>query len=449
MDTRSLDLPAVAWPAGWPIGPTLCVIALIVLAALLCASETALANVNRYRLRNLVRLGNRSARRTELLLTQPDRLTATILLCRIVVNIAAAALAGSIAARLGGAAALAAAVAILTLLLLILGETVPRTYGALHPERLALPASWIYAALVRVLYPLVWLVTTISNALLRVLGVASVSIRSLTPGGRSLTLSGALVNGEVNRSGPHAHQRMLTAILDLQSTTVEDIMIPRGEIASIDIGDDWDTILDMLRTTPHTRLPLCEDNLDNIIGMLHMKKVAHALAHGEMTRETLLRLAREREAYFVPDGTTLDVQLQNFQRDRRRIALVVDEYGDIRGLVTLEDILEEIVGEFTSDPGTLHKDIHREADGSYVVSGTINVRVLNRTLGWSLPTAGPRTLNGLVLEYLETIPEPGTGLKLGNISVEILQAVDNAVKTARLRPMTATEEVQPAGKEQR
>ena len=166
-----------------------------------------------------------------------------------------------------------------------------------------------------------------------------------------------------------------------------------------------------------------------------------------MSRETLLRLAREREAYFVPDGTTLDVQLQNFQRDRRRIALVVDEYGDLLGLVTLEDILEEIVGEFTSDPGTLHRDIHRDADGSYVVSGTINVRVLNRTLGWTLPTDGPRTLNGLVLEYLENIPEPGTSLKLGDISVEILQAVDNAVKTARLRPPVHSEEP-PARKEQ-
>ena len=205
----------------------------------------------------------------------------------------------------------------------------------------------------------------------------------------------------------------------------------------------------MLRTTPHTRLPLCEDNLDNIIGMLHMKKVAHALAHGEISREVLLRLAREREAYFVPDGTTLDVQLQNFQRDRRRIALVVDEYGDIRGLVTLEDILEEIVGEFTSDPGTLHKDIHREADGSYVVNGATNVRVLNRTLGWTLPTDGPRTLNGLVLEYLENIPEPGTSLKLGNISVEILQAVDNAVKTARLRPLATAAEARASEKEQR
>jgi Mg2+/Co2+ transporter CorB len=193
----------------------------------------------------------------------------------------------------------------------------------------------------------------------------------------------------------------------------------------------------MLRTTPHTRLPLCEDNLDNIIGIVHMKKVAHSLAHGEISREGLLQLAHEREAYFVPEGTTLDIQLQNFQRDRRRIALVVDEYGDIQGLVTLEDILEEIVGEFTSDPATLHKDIHRETNGGYVVSGTINVRVLNRTLGWTLPTEGPRTLNGLILEYLENIPEPGTSLKLADLSIEILQIADNAVKTARIRPIAA------------
>jgi len=214
-------------------------------------------------------------------------------------------------------------------------------------------------------------------------------------------------------------------------------MIPRSEIASIDLSDDWDTILEVLRTTPHTRLPVCVDNLDNIIGILHMKKVAHALAHGELSKEALADLAREREAYFVPEGTTLNIQLHNFQRDRRRIALVVDEYGDIRGLVTLEDILEEIVGEFTSDPATLHKDIHRDTDGSYVVSGTINVRVLNRTLGWELPVDGPRTLNGLILEALEIIPEPGTGLRLGDLSVEILQVADNAVKTARMKPIEA------------
>ncbi len=232
------------------------------------------------------------------------------------------------------------------------------------------------------------------------------------------------------------HRTQLTnKLLDLETITVDDIMIPRGEIAYVDISDDWDTILDVLRTTPHTRLPVCDGNLDNTIGILHMKKVAHALTHGDFTREQVVELARQREAYFVPQGTTLNVQLLNFQRDRRRIALVVDEYGDIQGLVTLEDILEEIVGEFTSAPAALHKDVHREADGSYVVNGAVNVRVLNRTLGWNLPTDGPRTLNGLILEYLETIPQPGTSLKLGNLSVDILQTADNSVKTARVRPI--------------
>jgi Mg2+/Co2+ transporter CorB len=241
-------------------------------------------------------------------------------------------------------------------------------------------------------------------------------------------------------------RRLTDKLLDLDSIKVDDIMIPRSEISSIDISDDWDTILDTLRSTPHTRLPVCENNLDNIIGILHMKKVAHALARTDLTRDRLLQLAREREGYFVPEGTTLSVQLLNFQRDRRRIALVVDEYGDIRGLVTLEDILEEVVGDFTSAPGALHQDIHREADGSFVINGAISIRVLNRTLGWELPTDGPRTLNGLILEYLETIPQPGTGLKLGDLSVEILQTADNTVKTARVRPIGLhVEDVQSKG----
>ncbi len=230
-------------------------------------------------------------------------------------------------------------------------------------------------------------------------------------------------------------RRLTDKLLDLDTMKVDDIMIPRNEIAYIDISDDWDTILDTLRSTPHTRLPVCDNNLDNIVGILHMKKVAHALARSDLNRDRLLQLAREREGYFVPEGTTLSAQLLNFQRDRRRIALVVDEYGDIRGLVTLEDILEEVVGDFTSAPGALHQDIHREADGSFVINGAISIRVLNRTLGWDLPTGGPRTLNGLILEYLETIPHPGTGLKLGNLSVEILQTAENSVKTARVRPI--------------
>jgi Mg2+/Co2+ transporter CorB len=223
-------------------------------------------------------------------------------------------------------------------------------------------------------------------------------------------------------------------MLGLESIRVEDIMIPRGEIAYVDVSDDWDTILDTLRSTPHTRLPVCQGNLDNIVGILHMKKVAHALARGDFDRDHLLELAREREAYFVPEATTLDVQLLNFKRDRRRIALVVDEYGDIQGLVTLEDILEEIVGEFTTDPATItHKDIHTERPGIYIVNASATIRALNRALQWDLPTDGPKTINGLLVERLEAIPEPGTMLKVDGYAFEVLQTGDNTIKTVRVQ----------------
>ena len=411
------------------------VIALVALAGLIAGSETALMSVNRHRLRHQVRLGNRSARLVERLLEQSDRLIGVILLCNTIVTVAAASLTSLIALRLGGEPVVALGAGILTIVLLIFGEVAPKTYGALYPERLALPAVWVYAFLVRALYPLVWLGNRVAHGLLRLLGVSSNMAASHSLSTEELRTLVA----ESSTVLPNRHRRMLASILDLERTRVDDIMIPRNEIANIDIDDDWDSILEVLRSTPHTRLPVCDGNLDNIVGILHMKKVAHALARGDLDRAQLLDLAREREAYFVPEGTTLNTQLANFQRARRRIALVVDEYGDIQGLVTLEDILEEIVGEFTSDPGTLHMEIHREPDGAYVVNGAISVRTLNRATGWNLPTDGPRTLNGAILEYLENIPEPGTSLKLGDLSVEILQTADNAVRTARIRPMVIVE----------
>ena len=430
----TLDPDSIDWPVAWA-APAITILILIALSAVVSAVEAALLNLNRYRLRNLVRIGNRKARRIEFLLAQSDRVATTFLLCRTALHAAAAAVAGAMTFRIAGETAFALLLALgivcVTLPIAILGDIAPRAFGARFPERIALPASWLCQAIFRALQPITWVVEKLSNGFLRSVGLTSTAGRTFGSD-PDRTASGF--------ASAHTHQRMLARILELQSVTVEDIMVPRSEISSIDINDDWDSILDLLRTTPHTRLPLCEGNLDNVVGMLHMKKIAHALAHAALTREILLQLAREREAYFVPEGTTLDVQLQNFQRDRRRIALVVDEYGDIRGLVTLEDILEEIVGEFTSDPGTLHRDIHRDTDGSYVVNGAINVRVLNRTLGWSLPVTGPRTLNGLILELLEKIPEPGTVLKTADLSIEILQAVDNAVKTARIRPIAKDED---------
>jgi Mg2+/Co2+ transporter CorB len=401
---------------------------LLAACALLASSEAALLSVNRYRLRHQARIGNRSARLTEALLADPERLFGVILICKVVVVVATSAVAAHAALVSGGEWGLVVAIVLLTIVILIVGEVIPKSLGARYANQIAPPSAWIFTAIVRLLYPATWLAARISRSILTIL-----------PRDREQKVSSEELRTVASTVIPFSQQRMLGTILDLESATVEDIMIPRSEIASIDLSDDWDTILEVLRTTPHTRLPVCKENLDSIVGILHMKKVAHALARGELTRQSLDELAHEREAYFVPEGTTLNMQLHNFQRDRRRIALVVDEYGDIRGLVTLEDILEEIVGEFTSDPSTLHKDIHRDTDGSYVVNGTVNVRTLNRTLGWTLPIDGPRTLNGLILEALETIPETGTGFRLGNLSVEILQVADNAVKTARMRT------IEPAG----
>lgn len=386
-------------------------------------------SINRYRLRHKAQQGNRSAKLAERLLAQPDRLIGIILLGNTFANFAAASLVGTVGYRLYGETGFAVATLAASIVMFILGDLAPKTFGALHPERLALAAAWIYVVLDRVLYPVIWCANLISNSILRIFGISSKHTISHSLSRDELRT----VVVEASSVIPHRHQRMLVSILDLEKITVEDIMVPRNEIAAINAADGWDDILTQLRSGSHTRLPVYDETLDNVIGILHMKTVAQALAHGELDKDALLELARSREPFFVPAGTSLNMQLQNFQRDRRRMALIVNEYGDVQGLITLEDLLEEIVGEFTTDPATLHRDIHREGDGSYVVNGSISVRTLNRTLGWSLPTDGPRTLNGLIFEYLETIPEPGTSLRLNNYAIEILQTADNVVKMARLR----------------
>jgi Mg2+/Co2+ transporter CorB len=315
----------------------------------------------------------------------------------------------------------------------------PKTYGALHPERLALPAAYVYTPLLYVLYPFVWATNLLANGVLRLLGASQEQA--------SNSLSSEELRTVVAEAGamiPHRHQQMLVSILDLENATVEDIMVPRTEIVGIDIDDDWDQVLDHLRQSQHTRVPVYEGEIDRIIGVLHMKRVVHELARGRLDREGLIEAANARDAYYVPSGTTLNTQLLNFQREKRRLAFVVDEYGDIQGLVTLEDILEEIVGEFTTDPATMmHKDVHREADGSYVANASTTVRALNRSMRWNLPTNGPKTLNGLIVEFLETIPEPGTTLKLADYMLEVLQTGDNAIKTVRIRPPATPSQPRP------
>jgi Mg2+/Co2+ transporter CorB len=406
---------------------------LLLLAAFFAGSETALMSLNRYRLRHRAKAGHRGARLAETLLAHPDRLIGLILLLSTIVNVVTPTLVGLITFRMGGDYLVAIGVIALTFVMLILCEVAPKTYGALHPERLAMPAAYIYTPLLYLLYPFVWATNLLANGLLRLLGVSQQQA--------SHSLSSEELRTVVAEAGamiPHRHQQMLVSILDLEKATVEDIMVPRTEIVGIDVDNDWDKVLEQLRQSQHTRLPMYEGEIDRIIGVLHMKRVVHELARGRLDREALIEAANARDAYFVPSGTTLNTQLLNFQREKRRLAFVVDEYGDIQGLVTLEDILEEIVGEFTTDPATMmHRDVHRDVDGSYVANASTTIRALNRSMRWNLPTDGPKTLNGLIVEFLETIPEPGTTLKLADYMLEVLQTGDNAIKTVRIRPPEA------------
>jgi Mg2+/Co2+ transporter CorB len=407
---------------------------LLILAAFFAGSETALMSVNRYRLRHRASEGSRGARLAEALLKRPDRLIGLILFLSTIVNVVTPILVGFIALRIGGEFLVAFGALLLAFVLLIFCEVAPKTFGALHPESLALPAAYIYTPLLLLLYPFVWVTNLFANGVLRIFGVSrQVAANSLS----SEELR--TVVAEAGAMIPRRHQQMLVSILDLENATVEDIMVPRNEIVGIDIDDDWDRIIEQLRQSQHTRLPVYQGEIDRIIGLLHMKQVVHELARGHLDLDALTAAAQAREPYFVPSGTTLNTQLLNFQRNKRRLAFVVDEYGDIQGLVTIEDILEEIVGEFTTDPATMmHKDVHAEADGSFVASASATIRALNRSMRWNLPMDGPKTLNGLIVEFLETIPEPGTTLKLADYMLEVLQTGDNAIKTVRIRPPAPT-----------
>jgi Mg2+/Co2+ transporter CorB len=404
---------------------------LIVLSAFFSGSETALLTMNRYKLRHLADQGHRGARLARTLLERPDRLIGLILLGNNFVNTMASALATIIALQLGGEAAIGIAAGLLTLVILVFGEVTPKTYGTLHPERLVFFAAYLYTPLLKALYPIVWSVNLVTNGLLRLMGIAP-------EGGLNTALSREELRTVVSESGamvPERSRDMLLAILDLEHATVEDIMIPRHEVEGIDIQDSEDEILQAIRNASYTRLPLFDGGVDNVIGVFHAKNALHALLENNLDKERLREIARE--PYFVPEGTPLYQQLLNFQRLKRRVALVVDEYGDFLGLITLTDLLEEIVGEFTTDPSDSIEEIHRAEDGSLLIDCGIGLRDLNRALRWELPTHGPKTLNGLILEYLETIPEPGTSLNLHDHPLEIIQTDDAGVKTVKIIQRTA------------
>lgn len=402
---------------------------LIVLSAFFSGSETGLMTINRYRLAHRAGLGERGALLTQTLLQRPDRLIGLILLCNNLVNILAASIATVIGLRLFGEIGIAIASGALTLVILLFGEVAPKTMAALYPERVATPASYIYWVLMRLLWPIVWLVNIIGNGLLRLLGVTpedaaqhSLSTEEL----RSVVAeAGAMI--------PNRHQAMLLSILDLEQSTVEDIMVPRNEIVGVDLDEDDDHIQQRLLAAQHTRLPLYRGSIDDLVGVIHVRNVLKLAAASSENLSGASLQTMALEPYFILEGTPLNQALLNFQNQKRRIGFVVDEYGDIQGLVALSDILEEIVGEFTSDPATRIRNVFRDRDGSYLVSGSVNIRSLNRSLGWKLPTTGPRTINGLILESMEAIPKPGDRIRLAGYDVEITDTRGNAVKTARIR----------------
>jgi len=405
---------------------------LLLCSAFFSGTETALMSVNRYRLRHLASTGHRGARFAENLLKRPDRLIGVILFCNNLVNNALAGIVTVAAMQLGGPAAAAIGTVVVTIAVLIFGEVTPKTYAAVRPERVAFTGAYFYHFLLRFLLPVSWsvaLITLFSNGLLRLLGM-----RPEDSAGHNLTIeelrtilaeSGALL--------PRKRHEIMMRVLELGEITVEDIMIPQSEVVGIDLTDDWEKIIATIRGSGYTRLPVYREAIDNVVGLLHVKRlIAHP--NSEKLSATVLESLLD-EPYFVPEGTPLNKQLVQFQRSRQRTGFVVDEYGDIQGIVTLEDLLEEIVGDFTSEPADAGPSLPRPdtASGGYIIDASANVRVLNRTMHWSLPTDGPKTLNGLILEKLGSIPRKGTGLMLNGYAVEILQTSGNVVETVRIR----------------
>lgn len=405
------------------------VIALVVLllgSAFFSASETAMMSLNRYRMRHLAQNNHGGAQRAQMLLDQPDRFIGLVLLGNNFVNTLASAAATLIALRLYGDSGIAVATGVMTFLLLIFGEVTPKTLAALYPERFAFPAAYIYEPAVRFFYPVIWSIGLLTKGILRLFGVTNHSPATQQ-------LSREELRTVVNEAGaliPQRHQQMLISILDLENATVEDVMVPRADIVGVDLESEWSDIITLITSSQHTRLPLYRGNIDQVVGTLHMRNIVHRLGLKTFDRDSLTELASP--PYFIPEGTPLHKQLLNFQDAKQRTGLVVDEYGDITGLVTIDDILEEIVGEFTTDASAASLDVVPQNDGSYLVAGNTNIRDLNRSLRLHLPTNGPKTINGLILEVLETIPEPGTGVLINNYPIEIVQTADNTVRVVRV-----------------
>ena len=388
--------------------------------------------LNRYRLKNLADKGHRSAKLASRLLEQPDRLLGVILLGNNLVNLSAASINTIAALRLFGEPAIALFTFILTLVVLIFAEVAPKTLAMRHPERIAYPASYVLIVLLWLLYPIVWLINLFANRFLRLFNIKSQdNLDALNKEELRTAVS------EAQSLIPKSHHDMLMGILDLEHISVEDIMVPRNAIEGIDLEDEWDEILEQLATSHHTRLPVFKGSLDNVVGVLHLRRAIYAMQTDDLDRNKLVKLLRP--VYFVPEDTPVMQQLLAMQKERRRLGLAVDEYGDLQGMITMDEILEEIIGEFNKQiPGDL-QDVHKQSDNSYMLNGMASIRDLNRNMGWELPIDGPKTINGLILEQLEEIPQTGTTMLISNYPVEVVQTKDAAVRMVRIYPRVEAE----------
>lgn len=402
-------------------------IVLILLSAFFSSSETGMMSLNRYRLKHKAKFNN-TAKRVHKLIEKPDRLLGVILIGNTFANILCGQIASIWADEHLGQVGMMLTPIVLTFVVLIFGEMMPKTLAALYPEKFAFGVSLPLKFLLKLLYPLVFVSTLISNSFIKMMGIKVNLIKQDYLNREELI---TLVN-ETSTKLSNKDRAMLLAILSLEEIVVEDIMVPKFEIMGIDLNNDWDSIMGQLSNSQHSFLPVYREHIDNVMGIIHLKRIIHLISNQSLVEASLI--AALEEPYCVPEGTPLHTQLINFQHNKRRTALVVNEYGDIQGLVALEDILEEIVGEYTTDMASTSADIHPQDDGTYIIDGTINIRHLNRKLHLKLPTDGPRTLSGLVIDYLETIPNVGTCLKIANTPMEVIYVSDNLVKTIRINP---------------
>jgi len=406
---------------------------LLTLSGFFSASETAMMAINRYRLKHRAEKGHRGARLTLALLNKTDKLLGVILLGNNLVNTAAATLSTVLAIRLfgEGEVTLFVATSVLTFLILVFSEVTPKVIGASFPERIAYPASFVLTPLLRLAYPIVWFVNLFVQGLLKLLRIKPRQDDDSNMLGLEELRTVVM---ESSKLLPRTHRKIMLNLLDLERITVDDVMTPRNQIEAIDLNTEPEKLAQQISTSHHTRLLVFDGSLDQVSGILHVRRVLHPLSSGELTVDTLKEVLQE--PYYVPAGTPLFTQLRHFQENQKRLAIVVDEYGELQGLVTLEDLLEEMVGEFTTQAPSQMGWLRQMEDGSWMVEGSALVRHINRKLGLALPLEGPKTLNGLLLECLESIPEAGVSIKIGDIPIEIVQTQDRAVKVARILPVS-------------